>query len=215
MPGDRPERGPCDWCRQVRDLETAVATVHLPELSAEVKEQPAKAMRAMRLCVDCASWHETQDTILPQTGNRFPTHGAVCYADAARHAFFTKWTDDTRLDDDDLESLIEMYFDEGIRVTIERVDYFGGRGRHGFNVTLEDFPTYTIYWSDQDRSEARPEKQVILVQTRGSFHADTSAPMLRAATALAVGLNVFIRQYATCHRRYLADHLASWRARRG
>jgi hypothetical protein len=202
------ERGLCGWCEQVRDISPSVAIVHLPELSAELKEQPAKERRPMMLCEACAVWHETQDKICPQIGSRFPTHNVVSYVDAARRGFFTYWNDDTRLDDDDIEALLEMYF-EGIRTTIERVDYRGGR--YGFDVTLEDFPMHTIMFSGEDPSQVRPEKQKIFVQTRDNFHADTMAPMLHAANALAVGLNVFVRQYATCFRRHLAKKLTWWR----
>ena len=190
-------RGQCDWCKNERDLVDGIGTVHLPELSAVVAEQPASREQPMKLCAGCASWHETQRQLRQQCKGH-PTGDMVDYADAARHEFFTTWTPDVCLDDDEIEKLL-VYFFRGIEVTIERVDY-GHQMRAGFNVTLERFPEHQIVSCGQDRSKVLFEKQIIGISTRSHFHAFTMARG-GAGNALAIGLNVFIREHAIRRRR--------------
>lgn len=206
------EKQICNWCQQERHLVTGVATVHLPELAEKGNErQSASAQRQMALCGGCAHFHETQEMLRSPNGNP-PVHDAALYADAARRGFFTTWDKETeKISDDDIETLIEIFF-EGIDVTIERVSY-GAGCRHGFNITLNSLPEHQVVFTGQDRSKVPFMKQMIAVQNKENFHAGTMG--LVTARALAVGLAVFVRNSAIMSRRYLAERLEHYRASKG
>lgn len=153
------------------------------------RERTAKEWSArLSLCALCARWKDSEKALIDERGFH-PTHSTVSYYNASRDGFFLQWTDEIRLNDDEVEDLLHRFF-RGLHVTIKRVAYPGGR--QGFDVTLEDFPLVKNYDCGEDPEKVPPSKQKIFVSNHPEFfHAETSGRC--TAEALAVGLNVFVR----------------------
>lgn len=202
-------QGICAWCRQERELVVSGMRVQLPELSEELKVQPAYADRSATLCRLCERWHDTQ-RYLTGEGKACPVHDAVSYATAARESFFVKWSAETRIADADLVDLLGMFF-EGFPVSMSRTNLPRGY-RQGFDIMLDTLPHHKMVWAGQDPKEVVAHPQMICVQCSDEhFHAFGSGHEL--ASALAVGLNVYVRDYMTRLRPFLAPHLHHFRAR--
>lgn len=199
--------GKCDWCDQVRPLVQAPATVHLPQLDATFKEQPALEVREMNLCFGCAHFHQSQAMM----GAEGPTYAVqrdpLAFYDAARRRFFLTWgLEAERIPDDDLTLLVKHYF-AGLNVTMSPRGY----NVQGLVVTLHGLPKIRHLWVGQDPSLVEPCEQDICVQF-SPFIADSMGR--RAACALAAGLNVYVREMAITRRRYLGPLLEQLRAQR-
>jgi hypothetical protein len=157
------------------------------------------------------AWEQVQLEL--SRGGFPPPHGVVCYSEAAREWFCTVWTDENRIEYDELELLIRYFF-RGIEISLERVDR-GSSYRRGWDVTLETFPLVVHYDCGEDPGAVKPVKELIIVsdglrQRDSGFVAEAVGSA--AAEALAVGLSVWVRQMAHLDRHRLPSVLE--RARR-
>lgn len=122
-----------------------------------------------------------------------PTWIVQRHVELACAEFCVNWTQATRLSIVAVKNLLEEYF-EGIDVEITRFHY-GPNFRNGFDIRLNSLPRERHMECGQKPEDVSPERPLIIVTADDRFFHAQAMASIGPASALAVGLNLFVAEH--------------------